>query len=743
MKKKSKALTSLFLLILILIGSTYLFLPEYVQSLDSRVRDIYFNYRGAEPVSNQIVIVDIDEKSLQELGQWPWERDKLAQILLNLKNKGAKVIGLDIVFAEADKTSPKRVFEKFDINTTSFPDYDVILAKALYTTPTVLGYVFDFDEKNKNEISNSSGIFILKKKKDIDPLTQMLSMASQKSSQNSLDMKKNGRQHLLIAKGAHSNIRILQQNANSGGFFNNIPDSDGLVRSVPLIITYERNTYPSLALEMYKIAHNIDKVTAYYQEAGINTIELKHKGKIVNHFEVQKSGKMYLNLRGPKKSYQYISAVDIYNNSVDRKKIENKFVLIGTSASGLLDLRATSMDSAIPGVELHANAIDNLLNNDMLVKPSYIPVLDLVSIILLSFLIIVIYSRFSFGVLLFTYSLSFLLMLSIYYYILFELHVIMNLVFPIFTMIVSFIGVLGINYFFESKLKDSIKKSFSKKVSKQVMDDLLINPDRNDLSAKEVNVTIYFSDIRSFTTISETLKSPKLITEFLNFYMNEMVIPIEKSSGTIDKFIGDAVMAYWNAPVAVENHADKAVTTALEQVQKRDELNITIHKRFGFNVDYGIGINTGDAVVGEIGSYGRSDYTIIGDAVNLASRLEGLCKPYKVRLIISEFTRQHLKKVYTMQLLDIVRVKGKKEPVKIYEVLNTGYPDKMKLEELQEYEKAHSLYVEGDFSKAKEIFETLFSQYSKYLYDMYAKRCYHLLEENVQDFDGVFEFHTK
>jgi len=209
---------------------------------------------------------------------------------------------------------------------------------------------------------------------------------------------------------------------------------------------------------------------------------------------------------------------------------------------------------------------------------------------------------------------------------------------------------------FEFRQKEMVKQSFSKKVSKQVMEDLLEHPDSLNLSSKEVEVTIYFSDIRSFTTISEMLKSPKRITDFLNYYMDIMVQSVEKNSGTVDKFIGDAIMAYWNAPLKVENHADKAVQTALHQIEQRDFLNKRIGSEFGFDVDYGIGINTGDVVVGEIGSKGRSDYTIIGDAVNLASRLEGLCKAYKVRLVVSEFTVRSLVQNYVMQLLDIVKV---------------------------------------------------------------------------------------
>ncbi len=379
----------------------------------------------------------------------------------------------------------------------------------------------------------------------------------------------------------------------------------------------------------------------------------------------------------------------------------------------------------------------------MLAKPSWDEFVDLSMILFTLFIILFIFSRLSILKLMISYTVLFSSIVYLNYYLLFTQHLILNSIFPLIAMILSLITILGINYLFETRQKEIIKNSFSKKVSQQVMNDLLTNLDNTDLSAKELEVTIYFSDIRDFTSISEQLKSPKRITSFLNFYMNAMVKSIEKNHGTIDKFIGDAVMAYWNAPLKINNHADKAVLTALEQIKIRDTLNLTIKSDFGFDVDYGIGINTGQVIVGEIGSSGRSDYTIIGDAVNLASRVEGLCKPYKVRLIITEFTKTQLTKQYVIQLLDIVRVKGKHEPVKIYEVLTTGDASQEKSLELNDYTHAHNLYVEANFIDAKELFVQLYDKYQKYLYKLYTERCEKLIHQEIKDFDGVFEFTTK
>jgi len=711
MKGKYKALTLLFVIIFLGSSSAYLFLPDYFQSLDSRVRDFYFKVRGPQKASEDIVIIDIDEKSLAALGQWPWERDKVAKILYNLSNLGAGIIGLDIVFSEADKTSPKSIAKTWHLKGDNLPDYDKVLAKAIQNTPTILGFVFDFNTKNEKEAPQIPAIFVQKYKKG---------------------------NYVPEAFGVLANLPILQNASYSSGYMNNIPDDGGVIRSVPMLISYDMQLYPSLAFEMYRIATGVGNVVVHYSDVGIDSISVANEKIRCDRF-----GKMYLNFRGPFKSFKYISAVDVYNGVVDKSEIEGKFVLVGTSANGLKDLRATPFDSVIAGVEIHANMIDNLLNKDMLYRPNWDLFIDIFMIFVTSFVVIFYFSRLSVLLLVPIYSVSFFSLLYFNYYMLFSEHIILNTIFPLFSLFVSLIGVLGINYMFESRQKELIKGSFSKKVSKQVMDDLLINPEASDFTSKELNATIYFSDIRSFTTISETLHDPKRITDFLNFYMNAMVAPIEKTRGTVDKFIGDAVMAYWNAPLKVEAHADKAVSTALKQIAIRDALNKTIQKEFGFDVDYGIGINTGDVVVGEIGSHGRSDYTIIGDAVNLASRLEGLCKPYKVRLVISEFTKALLKEKYVIQLLDRVKVKGKHEPVKIYEVLSKGEASKEKIVELSLYEKAHQAYMQAEFTEAQKLFDALFETYKKYMYQLYSQRCELLLNEKVENFDGVFEFTTK
>ena len=351
MNSKYKVLISFFIFTTIALSSTYLFLPNYFQSLDNSVRDFYFRFRGPEKTNDNIVIIDIDEKSLKELGQWPWERDKVAQILTNLTNKKAGIIGLDIIFAEADKTSPQKLAKKWGLTSNNLPDYDYILSQTVASTPTILGYVFDFDKKNNKDAPQIPAIFIQKHKGE--------------------------KEFLPIAKGVLTNINIIQDVAYSSGYINNIPDETGIIRSVPLMIKYHDIIYPSLAFEMFRIASNASKVTFNYSEAGIENVILSGQKIHTDRF-----AKLYLNFRGPFKSYKYISAVDVYNDKIKEKDIANKFILIGTSAYGLMDLRSTPMDSVIAGVEIHANLIDNLLNNDMLVKPTWAELADISSIIM-------------------------------------------------------------------------------------------------------------------------------------------------------------------------------------------------------------------------------------------------------------------------------------------------------------------------------------------------------------------------
>ena len=712
LKKSYKSIIIAFL-ISVFISSIYIYFPKLPLSIDNRLRDFMFNIRGEiEPKSDSVVIIDIDEKSLKTLGQWPWSRDVLSKILYNLNDAKVAIIGFDIVFAEEDRTSPHKIFKKLDIQKENLPNFDLEFAQAIANTPTILGYQFEFADKE----------FILKSAPAIQTIF--------------IEKNKNIEENFLIkAKGTILNIPILQDSSYSSGFFNNIPDDSGIIRSVPLIISYDDEIYPSLALEALRIGLGIKRVTINYDENGVRNLQL---GDFI--VPTDRYGRLLINFRGKEKSFKYISALDIYNNSFNKEEIENKIALVGTSAAALMDLRATPFESVFPGVEVHANAIDNIISQDFIYRASWMDGANIVIIFILTFFTFFIIKKIPIWLTpIFTISFLFISLYYIYY-LMFNTGIILNILFPIFSIILSGIISLIIGYFYEIKKKEEIKNKFASKVSKDVMEELLKNIDDNSLKAQNKEVTIFFSDIRGFTNISEKINKPELLIKYLNQYMTPMSEVITKNKGTIDKYIGDAIMAYWNAPFDIENHADKAVTSAIEQLNELKELNKNLEITNQPLIAIGIGITTGIATVGEIGSIGRSDYTIIGDSVNLGSRIESLCKFYDVSLIISEDTKEKLTKDYIFRYLDYVKVKGKENPIKLWEVL-VDSNDEIK-EELKIYHEAIALFTNKKIKEAFILFQELNKNYkSKKIYDIYIQRCENFIKNNY--FDNIFTHKDK
>jgi adenylate cyclase len=683
----------------------------FFENLNSKIIDSFFIFRGELKPNKKIIIVDIDEKSLKSLGQWPWSRDKVAKILQNLTDAGVGIIGLDIVFAEADSSSPRRVLDKLGKTDIKAPDFDKILAKTLQSTPTISGYMFDFQvDTKRGNTPNISTIIVQKNYKNVDFLPK--------------------------AKGVIANIPLLQKSSYSSGFFNTIPDDDGVVRSIPMLARYKDTIYPSLTLEMLRLMYGANKIILDYGQTGINKIEI---GKL--SIPTDRFGRLIINYNGKQKLYKYISALDIYKNNFKKEDIKNNIILIGTSAGGLLDLRATPYGSVYPGVEIHATAIDNVLTGHFISHPNWIEAVDLMVIFVM--LLIIVFLFVFLGAIK-TAMLSILSMASFvyvsYYYFIHE-GIILNIIYPFSSVIILYMILTSLHYLLETKQKELIKNKFAKKVSTAVAESLIKQGGKDLLEAKEREVSVFFSDIRGFTTISEKLSNPKKLIDFLNLYMTPMTQIITKNQGTVDKFIGDAIMAYWNAPLEVKNHADLALESAIEQIRELKKLNEKLKDKNLPFINIGIGINSGNVVVGEMGSSGRSDYTIIGDNVNLGSRLEGLNKTYGSNIIISEFTKNLLTKSYDIRELDKVKVKGKDEPVLIYEVQVDKSQDSVSL---KKYNEAISFYKDANFSKALELFNELLSESSsEILYELYIKRCNYYIKNPLKDFDGVFVFTTK
>ena len=684
----------------------YVNFTTYTSSLDIKIREYFFKYRGEIETTKNVVIVDIDEKSIKQLGQWPFSRDTMAQVLANLTNSKVGIIGLDIIFSEKDRSSPSFMAEVLKLE-GKYQDNDILLGNIVANTPTILGYFFS-DEKNyiNDEAPNIA-----------------------------VDIKYTNK-NLISSSGVVTNIDSIQRNSYSSGFFNAFGSFDGKIYNMPLLLEYKNKVYPSLAFEMVRIASGSQETKIIEDEFGLRGIKLDNL-----FIPTDSNGFLSINYRGPKKSFKYLSFVDILKGNYSQEDVAGKFVLIGTSAITLADLRASVFDLSMPGVEIHANIIDNILKGDFLHKHTSSVAIDTISIFLLT-VVLGIVLLFLNASLIFPLALIFGSSLYIFYYnLLFTHGIIVDLFYPLISIISTTVISIVIKYFKEQKQKDFIKSKFSKKVSPAVVADLLNNKNDEFKGSKKV-VSIFFSDIRDFTSLSEKINNPEKLIKILNLYMEPMVEEIIKTQGTIDKFIGDAIMAYWNAPQDIKNHADEAVKSAINQIKKLDELNIKLKEEYDLSLDIGIGIHTGEAVVGEMGSKGRSDYTIIGDNVNLASRIEGLTKLFGVKILISEETKQSLKEKYLLKELALISVKGKSNAVKLYEVSNSNKKEEFDLINSQ-YLNAKKLYENKNFSEAIESFKKLDEIQAHKINNFYIQAAQDYIDNPQKEFSLVFSINSK
>lgn len=711
--------------------------PALLESFDNRLTDTMFRWRGPATPSKDIVIVDLDEKSLRTVGQWPWPRDIVAKMIAKLGSSGAKVIGLDIVFAEEDRTSPRNFIEELqqllpeqftaatmaDLQANAALDHDLILGQALAAAPSVAGYVFQTQDDG------------LKKESDTPFPSGAIRLVPGGMSYTDIA--------LHSAYRATTNIAAVAQ-AQSEGFFNVFPDAAGTVRQVPLFMMMSGVPYPSLALEMLRIGNRAEEMTIHVSQQSKNWPRDILGVAVGDSFiPTDEKGQITVNFRGPDHTYPYLSAADILEGrGLDR--VQGKFVLIGTSAAGLLDLRATPFSNIYPGVEIHANIIDNILRNDSFTH-------DIFTEIGIGYALIVIGGLCMSALLAYSSPLAgglgaLLLMeatLGGNYFWFFKHNQIIGLTYPLATNVVIFLVVTLFNYFFEGQKKRFINTAFGHYVSPQIVRQLTEHPEKLTLRGEQKNLTVFFSDIRGFTTISEKLP-PAELGRFMNEYLTAMSNIVLACQGTIDKFIGDAVMAIWGAPHDDVEHAANCVRAAFKMMASLDTLRLDWEKRGLPYVDIGIGINTGMVSVGNFGSDQRFDYTVMGDNVNLAARLEGSNKVYGTNIIISEYTRAALGDGFFCREIDLVRVKGKAMPVRIYEPICVGEPEPEVKQAAEAFGQALRHYARREFAEAEGILLTLNQTGPAKLYDLYLERISHFrVTPPPSDWDGVCTFATK
>lgn len=708
--------------------------PKLLQSLDNHIIDAMFRLRGPVKTTGEVIIIDIDEKSLRAIGQWPWSRKTVAELVKNIHDAQAKVLGFDIVFAEKDRTSPSLLIDEL-LKEKSFPtdslpfktlenlNYDLILGDAVTLGPTVLGYVFQL----KND-----GL----KTPDESPFPS-INIHIQPDTFTYKDIS------LIPAYRAVTNIEDVAQ-SETEGFFNVFPDQSGIVRKVPLFMKMDGLAYPSLALEMLRTGIGEKSATLHISKQKRKNIRdifaVSIKDQVI---QTDSISQITINFRGPVYSFEYISATDVLNGKF-KDTIKDKFVLIGTSAAGLQDLRATPYSSIFPGVEIQATVIDNILKGDYFTYDIYtergltITVIFIFGILLSAILS---FSRPLTGGL--GGILFFLILISGNYYLFFLRNEIIGLSYPLITIFAIFPVVTLFNYFFEGREKYFIHKAFGRYVSPHVVDELVKSPERLSLAGEQKKLSIFFSDIRDFTTISEQMSS-KNLGKLLNEYLTAMSDIIMDHNGLVDKYIGDAIMAVWGAPLEDENHAANAMKASLKMLAKLKELQAIWQKENLPFIDIGIGLNTGIVSVGNFGSRRRFDYTVIGDNVNLASRLEGLNKMYGTNILISEHTKKELEDTFFFRKIDMVRVKGKKKAVGIYEPICEGTPDKCLADEILQFESALEDYFNKNFKAAHKSITGLYANHPVKLYAMYLERIKgYMATPPPHEWDGAFVFKRK
>ncbi|TXG96901.1 MAG: adenylate/guanylate cyclase domain-containing protein [Rhodocyclaceae bacterium] len=707
----------------------------FITLLEHHIYDSKLRRFMPETVDQQVVIVDIDEKSLAELGRWPWNRKLLSELVVRLVDDyQVKVLGFDVVFAEPDESSGLGVLE--DLGRTHFRndanyhrvlgelrpqlDYDGLFAASLQGRPVVLGYYF-------------SSLINAEKSGLLPPPVFGPEVFRDRGI------------YPVGWDGYGANLGRFQSVATAAGHFNPLVDPDGSSRRVPMLVEYKGNFYQSLSLAVLRTA------------LGQTRLEIgsSDKTRLVNELTIRwPDGDLKIpvdeNLavavpyRGWERSFPYVSAVDVKNGQIPKEQLAGRIVLIGASAPGLNDLRVTPVGAAYPGVEVHANLIAGMLSGTVKHRPEYATGFDSVQIVLVGGLLTLLLPLLSPVRAALATGAALLLVLG------FNLvsWQIGQVILPVAAVIVLILLLFAYNmswgYFVESRAKRQFADLFGQYVPTALVEEMAKDPERYSMEGRNGNLTVLFADIRGFTSLSEGMK-PQELAHMMNVYLDTMTQVIQSRLGTLDKYIGDAVMAFWGAPVPDSLHACNAIQAALEMQLAVRGLAPTFAAKGWPALQIGIGINTGAMTVGDMGSTIRKAYTVLGDPVNLASRLEGITKNYGVGIVVGEETCKAAT-MFTYRELDRVRVKGKEGAVTIFEPLGIESElPKDQVRELRLWKEVLRLYRAQDWDQAElQLYNLLKLSPDCALYQLYMRRIAEMRKVALPaDWDGVTVFETK
>src|SRR6201984_2371357 len=706
--------------------------PRPLQELRTRTFDFFQVLRPRPQEIRPVVIVDIDEASLKAIGQWPWPRTTVADLITQITQLGAVAIGFDIIFPEPDRMSPaiaERSFRGIDAETRakldSLPSNDEALADAIKHSRVVIGQAGAAapDVKNAADVALQAGFAV-----------------------GGPDAKP----YLVTFAGLLRNVPVIEQAAAGRGLFSINPESDGIIRRVPVIMAAQGSLVPSLSMELLRVVTGSSAILVRVDEAGVEAVAVPglevptdRNGQFWVHF----------NHHDPER---YVSAKDVLQGNVALDRLAGKLVLVGTSAIGLLDLKTTPLDAAIPGVEVHAQILESVLSKSSLVNPNYAIGAELALAILFGLAIIVAAPMLPASVVIVLGGclIAGLIGLSLYLFV--EHDLLIDFTYPLISSWLIYLVLTFVNYFREQKQRRQIRSAFGYYLSPHMVEQLARSPEKLVLGGEERRMTILFSDVRGFTTISEHYKDdPQGLTRLMNRFLAPLTNAIIERKGTIDKYIGDAIMAFWNAPVDDHEQEANACDAALEMLSRAETLNGELKREAETNggaympLRIGIGLNTGPCVVGNMGSDFRFNYSVLGDTVNVASRLEARTKDYRIPMVIGSRTAERAKQKFATMEIDLIQVKGKKEPEAVFTVLGRAeVGDDARYRELCDLNaRMLGCFRKQQWDEALELINRCRKLANGFdisgLYDMYEERIeLYRARPPGPNWDGVYEAET-
>ena len=706
--------------------------PPPLETIRLQTFDLFQIIKPRVAAQRPVIIVDIDEESLRTIGQWPWPRTIVADLVAKLTRLGAVAIAFDIIFAEPDRLSPgiaADAFRDLDESTRErlrqLPSNDQVLAETMRQSRVVVG---------------QSGLPVA---------TQ--SNAAAAVSTGFATIGPDPSPYLITFPGLLRNTPEIEKAAAGRGLLTVRSERDGVVRRAPLVMKAQGAMVPSLTLELLRVVTGAGAIIVKTDAAGIRSVAVPGL-----EMPTDRNGQLWVYF-GPHDRARYVSAKDVLEDRVGPDVLAQRLVLLGTSAVGLHDVKTTPIDPAMSGVEVHAQVLENALTQTVLSYPNYAIGAELCVTVVVGLLIIALAPILGATTLLIMGAVLAALLIGISWYYYVQWRILLDFTFPLLATFLIYLTLIFINYFREQMHRRRIRSAFGQYLAPSLVEQLAQSSEKLVLGGEERNMTIMFSDVRGFTTISELYKNdPQGLTSLMNQLLTPLTHAITDHNGTIDKYIGDAIMAFWNAPLQDPIHELNACEAALDMLARVERLNTEREAEAKSNghafvpVHIGVGINTGRCVVGNMGSDLRFNYSVLGDTVNLASRLEGQSKSYGVPIIAGSKTAMIAKDKFAILELDFITVKGKKEPEVVYTVL--GREDVALNDRFQKIRDLTinmlSCYRSQDWKGALEIIHLCRVSDDTFglekFFDLYLDRIKGFQENPPPpDWDGVFALQTK